>query len=120
MNTPKIQVPDFDDLVALTKKIRELSLKKMQLQFEIRSKEAKTIHIVTNDEKYFVKGRPPSMSYIESTYKWSGIGDELLPLRYEMADVVSQLEEARNLFDVYKNMISLYQTESANKRSSTL
>ena len=116
----KIKVPDFEDMAEIIGKIYEISLEKIKLQLEIKTREAEIIKKVTTNQEYFVNNKPPSMSYIESTYKWTGLDGELIPKRNELANLTSKLEHARNTLDLYRNMISLYQTESANKRAATL
>lgn len=113
-------IPDYDMFMGISAEISELSYRKLKLEAQIKSKEAENFRIVSTDEKYFQGGKPPSATYIENAYKYTGIDNELVPLRLELAEVTSRLEEKRLQFDVYKTMVDIWRTLSSSERSSTL
>jgi len=114
------QLPEFDDLFAIVNNAAELSAKKLFLENEIKQKEAETVLKVTTEEQYFVGGKPPSMSFVENTYRFLGINNEIIPLRHKLAEMISELEKLRGTLDIYKEMLSTWQTLSANERRVSL
>ncbi|HAQ02981.1 TPA: hypothetical protein DCQ22_03770 [Candidatus Nomurabacteria bacterium] len=114
------QLPDFEILFELVNRAAEISSTKLFLENEIKQKEAETVLKVTTEEKYFMGGKPPSMSFVENTYKFLGTEGELLPLRHQLAEVISSLEKLRGTLDIYKEMLGTWQTLSANERRISL
>lgn len=115
-----IKIPDYDDMVKLAGRIRQLTSKKISLDVEIKAREAEITTIMTTDTKYFQNGKAPSMSLIDSTWRYTGIEGELLPKRSDLAEIIAELEEAKILFDIYKMQIDLFRTEAANNRNMTI
>lgn len=113
-------VPDYDDMMKIASTIKYMTLRKMSLDVDIKAREAEITNIMSTDPKYYQNGKAPSMSFIESTWKYTGIEGELLPKRRELAEVISLLEEAKITFDVYKMQIDLFRTEAANNRRTEL
>ena len=114
-----IKPPDFDDMFKLADTIGELATRVELKDNEIKALEARIVLKATTDPQYFdAKGNAQSMAFINSTYKQYGFDGELFPLRNELAELKGALERAKKLFDVHRDMLSLYQTESANKRYS--
>ena len=110
-------IPDFEDFMKLASEIAELSLKKMQLENIIRAKESKAVTQVNIDQEYWMNGKPPSMSYIESTYKYTGVDGKLVEDRSKLAETTAMLEKKKIQLSIYRDMINLFQTVSANERS---
>jgi hypothetical protein len=75
---------------------------------------------MTTDTKYFQNGRAPSMSLIDSTWRYTGIEGEMLTKRNKLAEIIAELEESKILFDIYKMQIDLFRTEAANNRNTTI
>jgi hypothetical protein len=50
----------------------------------------------------------------------TGLNNELIPLRLELANDVANLEQAKFRFEILRMQLDLYRTESANSRYSTL
>jgi len=114
----EVQLPDFDDMLEIAKNIEYLTLKKLELEVIISEKESKAIsHHIENTR---VNGKVPSMEYAKLVWKPIGIDNELVPLREELAHIKSELEGKKATFDIYKSMIAVWQTESANKRAVSL
>jgi hypothetical protein len=114
----KIQLPDFDELSKLIDEIGNLSIEKSKLDIKIKFAESEIVRIATTDPKYFQNGKAPSFAYIDSTWKYSGFNNELIPLRNELAEYVSRLEKCKLKFDFYKMLIDVWRSESANSRIS--
>ena len=116
----EIELPDFNDMFALVRKIKELTFEKMKLDLQLDYMKADITLVATNDPKYFQKDKAPSMSFLESTYLTTGFEGELIPIKTRLVEIVSDLEEAKMTMQVYRDIISLYQTESANMRAATM
>jgi hypothetical protein len=112
------QLPDFDEMFNVVNIIRDKTWQKLLLEAEISEGESKAIEY--NIEHKKVKGKTASMEYAKLVWKPVGLNGELVSKRKVLAKVESELAEARALFDVYKSMIAVWQTESANKRSVSL
>jgi len=112
-----VRPPDFEEMTKLASKIGQLTLEKLSLDNEISAKEAASIvtAIAMSGDK-----KPPSMEYLKLTVKYTGINGEILPLRSRLVQVTSSLEEAKLTFQVYRDIVSIYQTESSNKRAGLL
>jgi len=110
------KLPDFDDMMNVSSEIGDLLLDKLKLETSIKSAEADTILKVSTEEKYFVGGKPPSMSFAENTYKVTGLAGELIPMREKLAEITANLEKKKIQYDVYKNMLDMWRTLAANER----
>jgi len=113
-------VPDFEDMMKVAEEIRDKSMAKSKLELKIDDKVAKTVHTVTTDSDFFVNGKPPSMAFIKTTYEFGGIHGELYELRQQLGVVTAELDYLKNKLDVYRQMIEVWRTVSANKRASVI
>lgn len=118
MNT--LDLPDFEDLFGIIEKVRTISLEKMFLEAKIKHEEAKVMVEARSNSKYFENGKPPAISFIESTYLFTGFDNSLLPLREKLAELSSELEYHRMRFQLEKDKIDVWRTQSANERNATL
>lgn len=109
-------IPDFDDMLILADKIRELLLEKLLLDKEIKEKESLVFREAMSNDKYFNSGKPPAVSFVESAYKYTGFSGELIPLRTRLAEVTADLDHARLTMDTYNSMLDVFRTLSANER----
>lgn len=114
------KIPDFDEFIKVTNEIGELLFKKLKLEKDIRAREAWVVKEVTTNPQYRLENKVPAMSYIESTYKYSGINNELLDMREQLADLTAMLEKRKLLLSVYKDMLEIFRTVSANQRTSQI
>lgn len=112
----KVELPDIERMFSLIDEISVLSYNKIRLELEIKVAEAEIVKEATSNDKYFVSGKPPSMSYIESTWKVTGFENELVKIRSELAKTSTDLENAKLKFYFYRDLIDLYRTQSANER----
>lgn len=113
-------VPDFDDMFRLASVISELQVKVMNTELSIEEEIDKITREVTTNTKYFVNGKAPSMEFVKTTYHTSGANGEILSLRRRLIDEQSALDLAKRQFEVMRNMVTMYVTDSANKRASVL
>jgi len=114
------KIPDWDELTKITDNISEIMLKKMLLEKKIKAEEANIVYTATVEPQYALNGKTPAISFIEATYKYTGFKNELLPLREEMALLTSELEKARNRYEIFKQMLDIWRTVSANERNIKL
>lgn len=115
---PNVNVPDFNDMMELASDIRNLTVEKLRLDVEIKFREKSVVLECMNNEKYFKGGKAPSMDFVNSTYRHSGLEDELIPLRFRLAELTAEVESTKLKFDIMKMQVSLFQTMSANERIS--
>lgn len=117
-------LPDFDTMTVLAKEIgnlkRSLLIDKARLDQLI----AQITEVVMADSTYWTGSKPPSMAYVEATYHIRGLNVEqfnsLSALRSAIADEEGSLKEKELTFQVYRDMIDVWRTESANKRGAYL
>lgn len=112
------RLPDFDEMFNVVNVIRDLTYQKLILDAEISEGESEVIEYNMAHKK--VNGKYASMEYAKLVWKPVGLNGKLVVKRKELASVESKLAEAKALFDVYKSMIAVWQTESANKRAVSL
>ncbi len=108
-------LPDFDDFMKLTEEISVLNHKKLSLEAKIKFGESEIFRKAMS-----VEGKPPSIAYIENTLKYPGIDKELLLVRAELIDVTSELDKKRLQMEVYKIMVDIWRSLSANTRRANL
>ena len=113
-------VPDFDDMMNVAESIKKMAIEKSKLELKIEDTVAKAVHTVTTDSDFFVNGKPPSMAFIKTTYEFGGIHGELYYLRLQLGEVSAELDFLKNKLEVYRQMIEVWRTISANKRASVI
>lgn len=111
-------IPDFEDFMKLAEEIGELSFKKMQLENKIKAKEAETFTKAINE--FMIDGKRPSVSHIEKAYLHTGINGELLPDRELFADISAMLDKRKIQLSIYRDMLEVFRTVSANERSVSI
>jgi len=113
------KIPEFSDFIALADTIRDLSYKRLLLEKKIKDVESQIFREAVSNETYQINGKAPAVSFIESAYKQSGFDGELVEPREELAKVTSDLEHAKLTLDIYKMMLEVWRTLSANERGIT-
>ena len=108
-------IPDFEDFMQLASEIGELSLRKMTLENQIKEGESNTFKTAMNT--MLIDGKKPSASYIAFAYQHTGLNGELVTMRAELAYVQSQLDKKRIQLSIYRDMLEVFRTVSANERS---
>lgn len=120
MNSKQVleKLPDYSDLMELTEEIAKVSAKKLFLDNKIKAMESEVVLRVTKDQSFYQNGKPPSMSFIDVTYRFTGINNEIIPLRDELASYTCKLDSLKIRMDVYKQLFEIWRTLSANERVS--
>ena len=103
-------LPDFQDFMALSDKVKELYVNRMRLENEIKRLEAATFREVMSNPDFFVNGKPIPVSHFENMYKHGGFDGELLQLRNSLADTMGELERSRTQFEIYQRMLEMHKT----------
>lgn len=121
---PSVNLPDFDDLITLSKEIGNLKKQIALDENALEILEAEITEETSTNEAYFVNGKPPSMSYTQANYLKIGYDErtrnELKRLKDNIAKNTGKLKEKEMLFGIYRNMIDIWRTESANERHSAI
>jgi len=113
------KLPDQDDFLSLADEIRDLSIEKSRLELELKRAESLVVKEVTTNPTYFVSGKVPAMSYIDITYRFTGLNNELIEVRERVAQLTAQLENRKIRIDAYKMMLDIWRTLSANERKGS-
>lgn len=120
----KVELPDFDDMIELAKKIGNEKTQIMLAEATLEILLAEITKIVTTNPDYFVGGKAPSNAHISDTYHVLGIDakqrEQLMDLKIEIAKLTGELKEDEALFKVYQEMINVWRTQSANERGAYL
>jgi hypothetical protein len=103
------RIPDFDDLLKLTEAVSEIMVRKLMLEKDIKTCEARTVTTVMTDSNYWKDGKVPAMNLIDATWKYTGINDEILPLRTQLAFAIGELEKAKSAWELYREMLDIFQ-----------
>jgi hypothetical protein len=116
---PTVSLPDFNDLIGYANQISDLLKRKLMLETEISFKEAEVTQWATTTLQ--VNGKPPSMEYIKNSYLIVGMeGIDLKAPKLELAEIIPELERAKMMLQIYRDMLDIYRTESANERTASL
>lgn len=116
----RIELPEFEELFELSNKISSLTRSKILLDIEIKVLEADIVRDAMYNKDRWVGGKAPSMSFIESTWAYTGFDGELVKKREELANIVADLELSKLRLELYKNMMDLYRTQSADERMNLI
>lgn len=118
----EVKLPDFDDMIGITGEIGALKRTIAVDKAKLGRLQAYITEMASTDTTYFVSDKPPSMAYIRANYHVLGLtkdqGEELEILHSRLAENEGRLRELELLFDVYRSMIDVWRTESANLRGS--
>jgi hypothetical protein len=122
--TKKVELPDFEDMMNLATKIGDAKKRLLVLETNLENLLAIITKRVTEKKDYWINNKPPSNVHIKDTYHILGCDEEtrkaLQTLRNEIAQAKGDMESDKLLFDVYKEMINVWRTQSANERGSYL
>ena len=119
---PDVKLPDFDDLIELAKEIGRiktgLEMDKNRLDMLL----AEITDVVSSNDVYFINDKPPSMAYITANYHSVGYDDitkqQIENLRNNIATNAGLLREKEIIMDIYRDMIDVWRTQSANERNA--
>lgn len=118
--TTRVQLPDFDDMFSLAEQIADLTRRKLSLETDISFKQSEIVVRATTEEQFKQNGKTPSMEFIKSSFMQTGFDGELKELRSQLVDVTAELERKKQKMQIYRDLISVFQTQSANERASLL
>lgn len=110
-------IPDFDDLVKIVDEIQKLSFEKLRLENLIKAAESETFKQAMS--KPLENGKFPSSSFVSNAYLHTGLDGELIQQREELAGIASKLERKKLLLSLYRDMMEMFRTVSANERTSS-
>jgi len=112
--------PNMEEMYRIVDKIKELTMEYGKLQLKLSAARAAIINKVMSDTNYWIKGKPPSMSFIEKTYLVNGIDNvNLIEIMKEKENVKSELDYNKMLFEIKKLEVEIWRTQSANQRALT-
>jgi hypothetical protein len=111
-------IPDFEDFMKLADEIGELSFHKMQLENKLKGREALVFQEAM--KKPLENGKLPSASYVTNAYLHTGFDGELMEDREKLADVTAMLDKKKIQLNIYKDMLDVWRTLSANSRQAQL
>lgn len=114
----KVELPDFEDIANVIKKIREISIEKGLLDLELKAREAEINIEATRNTEYFVNKKPPSQEYIKNSWRITGFDGELITPRKRLASLSAELEYNRLKLALLNNLVDIWRTQSANERIS--
>ena len=103
-----VELPDFQEMWELIQKIRQTSLEVSKLDIQIKFLESIT----------FRKGKEQGLAvnFIENAYKTTGFDDEIIPLRLELAEKMSELNALKHELELNRSLVEVWRTVSANER----
>lgn len=115
-------LPDFDDLEKLAIAASQAQLKAEQLYQQIKTGEATCIKQCIDEERFWPLGKKPAETgiYLAKVVPQLGNSEEqkerLAKLRKEYSEARYEAQQARDLLDLGKKRIDVFQTISANRR----
>jgi hypothetical protein len=103
-----VELPDFDEMQELIQRIKILSFEVSKLDIHIKFLESVT----------FRKGKEQGLAvnYIENAFKTTGFDDEILPLRLELADKMSELNALKHQLELNRSLVEVWRSIQANER----
>jgi hypothetical protein len=118
----KTELPDLDVMMNLADIISEGKVELALCQAELESLLAIITRAVTEDRSYWSGNKPPTSTFIRTTYHVLGRNDEegakINDLRTRCAEIEARVSNAEYKFRTYRTMIDVWRTESANSRLS--
>lgn len=118
----RVELPDFNDMMALADKIGDGKKKLLVLETELDNLLAQITEHVTKHSGFWINNKPPSNVHIKDTYHLLGYNEEtkkqLAELRQRISEAKGDLEKDKLLFNVYQEMINVWRTQSANERGA--
>jgi hypothetical protein len=110
-------LPDFGEILDLVDEIKEVEFKRVLLELDIKNEVANIYREVIEQEKYYINGKPPSAVYIGKTFEQTGIDNELIEARKNLAVLNVTSNSKINRLQIYKKMVEVWRTLSANERN---
>lgn len=113
----QIELPDFEKIFALIDTIKDVSIQRSKLALEIDFLQDGIVRSIYKESAD--RGtKPPSMEFIKNTFLISGLDGELKPNKIQLAFLDATLSNAKLELEMYKLVIEVWRTNSANERKS--
>lgn len=116
----EIKPPDFEEMLKMVDTIRNLNNEVQALKVQLDVAEADTVKKATTDKSLSPDGKYLSVTFVNSTFKITGINGELVPKRLELARKSADLDKAYKVFEIMKLQFEAWRTDQSNKRSGLL
>lgn len=108
----EIKLPDIEEIENTLTELYKVSKELARLKLAIKVLESETVlKLHENNSK------PPSMSFIQATYLVTGLDNALLEMRKKLIELETQQEYLKNKYELYKIVIEIWRTHSANERT---
>jgi len=114
----KINAPAFDEMFDVIQKITDLDLEVSAWKIKKEMLEAEVMLEATLTDKHLVKGKTPSVTFIDRSWKLTGFNGEITETKIKLAEASSKLDEEKRKFEILKMMFDMWRTQSANERTS--
>jgi hypothetical protein len=118
----EINLPDFDDMLKLAEEIGNLSKEVIELKDKRDILIADITMKVTTDKSFERGGKAPAYNFIEATYHKTGYDDETREKIQKILELIAkktgELEKAKGLFQVMRDIISVWKAQQFNLRES--
>lgn len=117
-------LPDFDDLEALAIEAAQAQLESEELYRKIKDGEARCIKLCMTNKEFWPDKKRPAETGIYLTKVVPQLGntdeqrDKLEELRKQYAGCRAKAQECRDLLELGKRRIDVFQTLSANRRKT--
>jgi len=111
-------MPDFDDMMKLSEQIKNTDIEKARLELLISEGEANVFKVAMTDPDFLINGKPPAVSFVKETYKYTGLTGELMTLRSSLIEIIAEHGNLVRKFKLFDQMLDVWRTLSANERKS--
>lgn len=112
-----METPNIQEGYEIVNEIAEISRKLAEVKLKIYAAKSAIVTKVLSEQKYWINGKPPSMSLIEKTYLLTGIdGVDLISIYREKENLQTQLDYLKAKLEIFKLEVEIWRTQSANER----
>jgi hypothetical protein len=115
-----MELPDLDDAFKVIDNLLTYSKELNVLKVEIKDEESNIMGEAFDNEDYYVKGKPPSVTYVENRWYPAGFDGSLKQKRLRVAELEALIDYHKNTLDFIKIQIDIWRTVQADKRGATL
>ena len=112
----EIKPPDFEEMLKMVETIRSLNNEVQALKVQLDVAEADTVRKATTDKTLSPDGKYLSVTFVNSTFKITGINGELVPKRLELAKKSADLDKSYKILDIMRLQFEYWRTMQANQR----
>lgn len=113
---------DLDYMLDLAEKMAETQLALSKSKHAETLFKAEIAQRVTENDKYWVNGKVPSMAYINSHYHVLGFDEDSGKSLYNLAEKIIELESEllrlRTKYNIERDKLEVWRTISANNRNA--